>query len=83
MMNNKDFCKLLKISEPTLYNWKKEKEFLYKIVMEYKENSINKTDNVETEFLKYFNNLSQTEKEYYIADIKARILKKEIDKESK
>lgn len=83
MMNNKDFCKLLKISEPTLYNWKKEKEFLYKIVMEYKENSINKTDNVETEFLKYFNNLSEKEKEYYIAEIKAKILKREIEKENK
>ncbi|MBP3224376.1 MAG: hypothetical protein J6M14_03600 [Campylobacter sp.] len=82
-MNNKDFCKLLKISEPTLYNWKKEKEFLYKIVMEYKENSINKTDNVETEFLKYFNNLSEKEKEYYIAEIKAKILKREIEKENK
>lgn len=82
-MNNKDFCDLLKISEPTLYNWKKEKELLYQIVMEYKKNIIEKESNLESEFIKYFNNLSEKEKEYYIAEIKAKILKREIEKENK
>lgn len=80
-MNNKDFCNLLKISEPTLYNWKKKKNLLYKIVMEYKQNSIDKTGDLKDEFLKYFDNLSQKEKEYYISEIKARVLKREINKE--
>lgn len=84
-MNNKDFAKKLNISEPTLYNWKKEKPFLYQIVMQYKDkylknnNNLNNFSKKEKEFLEYFNKLNDIEKEYYIADIKARILKKEIE----
>ncbi len=84
-MNNKDFAKKLNISEPTLYNWKKEKPLLYQIVMQYKEkylknnNNLNNFSKKEKEFLEYFNKLNDIEKEYYIADIKARILKKEIE----
>ena len=84
-MNNKDFAKKLNISEPTLYNWKKEKPFLYQIVMQYKEkylknnNNLNNFSKKEKEFLEYFNKLNDNEKEYYIADIKARKLKKEIE----
>ena len=84
-MNNKDFAKKLNISEPTLYNWKKEKPFLYQIVMQYKEKYLKNNNNLknfskkEKEFLEYFNKLNDIEKEYYIADIKARILKKEIE----
>ncbi|MBE3605538.1 hypothetical protein CCAL13119_01010 [Campylobacter sp. RM13119] len=79
-MNNKDFCEKLNISEPTLYNWKKDKPFLYKIVMEYKETFLEKKENLSKndELLKYYNNLSDIEKEYYFAEIKARVLKKEI-----
>ena len=82
-MNNKEFCNLLNISEPTLYNWKKEKEFLYKIVMEYKNKILEQKENLnnESELLKYFNNLSEKEKQYYIAEIKAKILKRELEKE--
>lgn len=82
-MNNKEFCNLLNISEPTLYNWKKEKEFLYKIIMEYKNKILEQKENLnnESELLKYFNNLSEKEKQYYIAEIKAKILKRELEKE--
>nr|WP_315111925.1 hypothetical protein [uncultured Campylobacter sp.]DAP40920.1 MAG TPA: MerR HTH family regulatory protein [Inoviridae sp.] len=81
-MNNKDFCEILKISEPTLYNWKKEKEYLYNIVMNYKKEHFDNKgqETIEDELLKYFKNLSKIEKEFYLSDIKARILKKEIDK---
>ncbi|WP_298053584.1 hypothetical protein [uncultured Campylobacter sp.] len=81
-MNNKDFCEILKISEPTLYNWKKEKEYLYSIVMNYKKEHFDNKgqETIEDELLKYFKNLSKIEKEFYLSDIKARILKKEIDK---
>ena len=37
-------------------------------------------ETIEDELLKYFKNLSKIEKEFYLSDIKARILKKEIDK---
>lgn len=81
-MNNKEFCEKLNISEPTLYNWKKDKPFLYQIVMEYKENNIDKKENLSKidTLLKYFNNLSELEKDYYISEITTRVLKKELDK---
>ncbi|AQW80948.1 hypothetical protein [Campylobacter pinnipediorum] len=81
-MNNKEFCEKLNISEPTLYNWKKDKPFLYKIVMEYKDKNEDKKENLSKNeiLLKYFNNLSELEKDYYISEITARALKKEIDK---
>lgn len=82
-MNNKDFCEKLNISEPTLYNWKREKPFLYKIIMQYKNENLDKNTiySKKDELLKYFNNLSDIEKEYYLSDIKSRVLKKQIEKE--
>ena len=77
-MNIKEFCNFLNISEPTIYNWRADKPNLYKIVMEYKKEKIDNADNL-SEILKYFNKLSEKEKEFYLADIKARILKKELE----
>ena len=77
-MNVKEFCNFLNISEPTIYNWRADKPNLYKIVMEYKKEKIDNADNL-SEILKYFNKLSEKEKEFYLADIKARILKKELE----
>ena len=77
-MNIKEFCNFLNISEPTIYNWRADKPNLYKIVMEYKKEKIDNTDNL-SEMLKYFNKLSEKEKEFYLADIKARIRKKELE----
>ena len=76
-MNIKEFCNFLNISEPTIYNWRADKPNLYKIVMEYKKEKIDNADNL-SEILKYFNKLSEKEKEFYLADIKARILRKEL-----
>lgn len=75
-----DFCKFLGISTPTIYNWKKEKPNLYKIVMNYKEEKLNSLNKEEQEILKLFKELNQQESEYYISDIKTRILKRELDK---
>ena len=77
-MNLKEFCNFLNISEPTIYNWRADKPNLYKIVMEYKKEKIDNADNL-SEILKYFNKLSEKEKEFYLADIKARILRKELE----
>lgn len=77
-MNLKEYCKFLNISEPTIYNWKNDKPNLYKIVIEYKKEKIDNENNL-SEILKYYNLLSEKEKEYYLSDIKARVLKKQID----
>ncbi|WP_096021894.1 hypothetical protein [Campylobacter lanienae] len=77
-MNLKEYCKYLNISEPTIYNWKSDKPNLYKIVIEYKKEKIDNENNL-SEMLKYYNLLSEKEKEYYLSDIKARVLKKEIE----
>ena len=77
-MDLKEYCKFLNISEPTIYNWKNDKPNLYKIVIEYKKEKIDNENNL-SEILKYYNLLSEKEKEYYLSDIKARVLKKEIE----
>ncbi|ANE32491.1 hypothetical protein [Campylobacter hyointestinalis] len=77
-MNLKEYCKYLNISEPTIYNWKIEKPNLYNIVIEYKKEKIDNKNNL-SEILKYYNLLNEKEKEYYLSDIKARVLKKEIE----
>ena len=81
-MNNKEFCEILKISEPTLYNWKKEKPYLYTIVMDFKRDNLDDKEKItiEEELLKYFKTLSKIEKEFYLSDIKTRALKKELKK---
>lgn len=79
-MNNKEFTEFLGISEPTLYNWKKEKPNLYKIVMKYKNGNLNNNSEKNNDLLKLFECLSDDEREMYAHEIKARILRKKIDK---
>lgn len=77
-MDKKEIAKIIKKDITTLYNWEKRNPELYKAVYEYF-NGI-QLNNEEKEILELFKKLNKTEKEYYITDIKLRILKKEVDK---
>ncbi|WP_169940140.1 TetR/AcrR family transcriptional regulator [Campylobacter sp. RM15925] len=75
-MDKKEIAKIIKKDITTLYNWEKRNPELYKAVYEYF-NGI-QLNNDEKEILELFKKLNKTEKEYYITDIKLRILKKEL-----
>ena len=75
-MDKKEIAKIIKKDITTLYNWEKRNTELYKAVYEYY-NGIQLAED-EREILELFKKLNDAEKEYYKAEIKARILKKEI-----
>ena len=75
-MDKKEIAKIIKKDITTLYNWGKRNPELYKAVYEYY-NGIQLAED-EREILELFKKLNDAEKEYYKAEIKARILKKEI-----
>lgn len=83
-MTNAEIAKKLKIAEKTIYNWKKNRKELFEIIengIKFKENQIeNHVNNTYQEIIELFKKLSEQEIQYYIMDIKARILKKEIEK---
>lgn len=81
-MDKKEVAKFIKKDIKTLYNWEKENPNLYKIIEFYfqKDKEINPKFK---ELKELFSKLSELEQEYYISDIKARILKKEIEKGEK
>lgn len=76
-MEKKEIAKVIKKDITTLYNWEKRNPELYKAVYEYF-NGIQLSDD-EKMILELFKKLNNTEKEYYITDIKLRILKKELE----
>ena len=76
-MDKKEIAKIIKKDVKTLYNWEKQNPTLYKIVNDYL--SEKTKDPQETELLELFQKLNEKEKEYYIADMKLRILKKEVE----
>lgn len=76
-MDKKEIAKIIKKDVKTLYNWEKQNPTLYKIVNDYL--SEKTKDQQETELLELFQKLNEKEKEYYIADMKLRILKKELE----
>lgn len=79
-MDKKEVAKFIKKDIKTLYNWEKENPNLYKIIEFYfqKDTEINpKFKELKELFLK----LSELEQEYYISDMKTRILKREINNE--
>ena len=76
-MEKKEIEKVIKKDITTLYNWEKRNPELYKAVYEYF-NGIQLNDD-EKIILELFKKLNNTEKEYYITDIKLRILKKELE----
>jgi sensory box/GGDEF domain/HD domain protein len=76
-MDKKEIAKIIKKDVKTIYNWEKQNPALYKIVNDYL--SEKTKDPQETELLELFQKLNEKEKEYYIADMKLRVLKKELE----
>ena len=76
-MDKKEIAKIIKKDVKTIYNWEKQNPTLYKIVNDYL--SEKTKDPQETELLELFQKLKEKEKEYYIADMKLRVLKKELE----
>ncbi len=66
-------AKKLKIGKSTIYQWKKTRPELYEYLIKNLQNTENKENE---EILKYFKKLEKNEKEMYIAEIKARVLRK-------
>ena len=83
-MTNAEIAKKLKIAEKTIYNWRKNRKELFEVI----ENGLNLKEmqdnlyvnNTYKELIALLEKLSKQEIEYYISDIKTRILKKELDK---
>ncbi|WP_235044412.1 hypothetical protein, partial [Campylobacter concisus] len=76
-MNKREVAEFIGKDIKTIYNWEKNNPNLYKILEFYfqKESEINPKHK---ELIELFDKLSEIEQEFYLSDIKARILKKEI-----
>lgn len=77
-MNKKEIAEKLEIEIRTLYNWEKKRPKLYEFIIKSFENR-NKENENNSEILEIFSKLNEKEKEFYLLDMKARILKKEIE----
>jgi len=75
----RELCKYINITTPTLYNWKQEKPNLYKIIENFNKQEQNMLNKKHKELINIFDKLTEKEQEYYLADMKTRILKKEIE----
>jgi len=75
----RELCKYINITTPTLYNWKQEKHNLYKIIENFNKQEQNMLNKKHKELINIFDKLTEKEQEYYLADMKTRILKKEIE----
>lgn len=78
-MTIRELCKYINITTPTLYNWKQEKPNLYKIIENFNKEEQNILNKKHKELINIFDKLTEKEQEYYLADMKTRILKKEIE----
>ena len=84
-MTNAEIAKKLKIAEKTIYNWRKNRKELFEILelgikIQESQKNIEYVNNTYKELINLYKKLNEKEQEYYITDIKARILKKEIYK---
>ncbi|MDY4803588.1 TetR/AcrR family transcriptional regulator [Campylobacter sp.] len=77
-MNKKKIAETLEIEIRTLYNWEKTRPKLYEFIIKAFENKNIENEN-NTKIIEIFSKLSEKEKEFYITDMKARILKKELE----
>ena len=76
-MNKREAAKFIGKDIKTIYNWKKTNPNLYKILEFYFQKG-NETNPTHKELIELFDRLSEIEQQFYLSDIKARILKKEI-----
>ena len=56
-----------------------EKPNLFELINNFNQETTNNLDNTEQEYIKLFKQLNEKEKQYYISEIKTRILKKELE----
>ena len=77
-MNKKEIAETLEIELRTLYNWEKTRPKLYQFIIKaFEKENIENENNAE--IIEIFSKLNEKEKEFYLTDIKARILKKELE----
>ena len=83
-MKTSEIAQKLDVAIKTIYNWKENRPKLYEVIekgLGIKKSNVNITQDKETkEIKKLLEKLEKKEKIMYIHEIKARILKKEIDK---
>jgi len=78
-MDKKLLADEMNVPLSTVYSWEKSKPKLMELVklgLKYKEG----TKKEENEVLHYYEKLSNNEQEMYLAEMKARVLRKELDK---
>ncbi|MCV3394269.1 TetR/AcrR family transcriptional regulator [Campylobacter sp. CNRCH_2013_0671h] len=76
-INKKEISEKLDIEIRTLYNWEKTRPKLYNFIV----NSINKENERNSkleELQKLYENLTDLEKEYYLSEMKTKILKRKL-----
>ena len=76
-MNKKEIADLLELEVRTLYNWEKSRPKLYEFIR----NSLNinkEQYSKEKELLNIFENLTEIEQEFYLAEMKAKVLKRKL-----
>lgn len=81
-MTADEIANKLNIARKTVFNWRNNRKELYSVILKglEKDNSVNNTLNKKTdELIKLLEKLSNEEKEMYIYEIKARILRKELE----
>ena len=82
-MTNLEISKKLNIAEKTVYNWRKNRPELIKVVeqgLKINNQYVNITGTKEErEIFDLLSKLNEKEKKLYIYEIKARILRKELD----
>lgn len=79
-MNKKEIADLLDLEVRTLYNWEKTRPKLYEFI--YNSLNIDKEEYSKTkELLNIFESLTDIEKEFYMAEMKAKVLKRKINEQ--
>lgn len=76
-INKKEISEKIDIEIRTLYNWEKTRPKLYNFIVK----SINKENEKNTklkELQELYENLTELEKEYYISEMKTKILKRKL-----